>query len=149
MQSVDKSPETHSIWIDLRPNLIILFVVFEGELGILKIRFTQFCWCWSVTFYNFFCLNQDWLECFDRNATCYTKVEPAVTTTGRTWFSYIIFSCTKGYNSISTKWRSYRIVVVFLSLESASKQLKFLNAMKQNSHYCPLTYPLIGFLTAS
>ena len=36
MQSVDKNPEIHSIWIDLRPNLIILFVVFEGELGVLK-----------------------------------------------------------------------------------------------------------------
>ena len=51
MQSVDKNSETHSIKIDLRPNLIIFFVK--------KIRFTQFCWCGSVTFYNFLCLNQD------------------------------------------------------------------------------------------
>ena len=64
MQGVDQNPETHSIWIDLRPNLIILFVVFEGELGVLKNPFYSVLLVLVSYLLQFFCLNQDWLAFF-------------------------------------------------------------------------------------
>ena len=105
MQSVDKNPETHSIWIDLRPNLIILFVVFEGELSVLKNPFYSVLLVLVSYLLQFFCLNQDWLALFLQKHTLLYERWACGNYDGQNLvflFSYIIFSCTKGYNSMST-----------------------------------------------